>query len=156
MFKIAKNINTFNEQVNARIVNVEVHNIDHQNNRLINQTLQELEINISGTIDDDACSMHFIISKPIKDYYDIKEYQKVEIEIDHIFDSYIMINEVVYADPLIELEILRFNDEFVFSMFFRDYDNEFFGNAEFNIKLKELEQKEESKVVNQYRERINE
>ena len=54
MFKIAKNINTFNEQVNARIVNVEVHNIDHQNNRLINQTLQELEINISGTIDDDA------------------------------------------------------------------------------------------------------
>lgn len=139
MFKVAKNITTLDECVDVRIVNVEDGNIDYGNHKVVKNKIKELEISISGIIDNDKYCLHFIILKPISEYEYIKKYEKIEVEKDMLIDNYIIINGVAYIDPIIDMEILRYGDKLVFSLLFRDYDNEFFGTAEFSVDLIKLQ-----------------
>lgn len=135
MFKIAKNITASDEYVDVSIVNAEVGNIDYDNHKVLKKKIKELEISISGNVGNDKYCLHFIILKPISEYEHIKKYEKIEVEKDRIVDKYIIVNGVVYLDPIIDMEILRYNDKLVFSLLFRNYDNEFFGTAEFDVDL---------------------
>lgn len=96
---------------------------------------------MAGKINKDEYCVHFVISKPITDFFEIEKYEKEKIESEKIVDNYIVVNGIAYLDLIMELEILRFNKELIFSLMFRDCNNNFLGNAEFEIDLSKIKNK---------------
>lgn len=138
MFKIAKNKQVDNENIDIEIVDAEVGTFNRETKKSEMLKIQQLSVSISGNINNNSYCLHFIINKPISDYLNIKKYDKIKMDSNKIIDNYMVINGVAYLDIMINIEIIKFNDKLIFELLFQESDREYFGTAEFEMSLKEI------------------
>jgi len=145
MFKIAKSIDTFDEQVEIKTVESSVGHFDVKTKKSIYKKINMLEISLLGKINKDEYCLNFIISKPIEEYFNIKKYETMNIKESEFIDSYFSINDESVLDVEVDIKILRFDKKIIFSLTFRSADDEYFGIAEFETELSKL--KNENKKI---------
>lgn len=138
MFKIARSIPTLQESNNIQVVEASIGQYDSKSNKTIYTKKKELEIDISGRIDNDEYSVHFIITKPFQDYLNIESYDKILIKKENIRDNYITVNGITYLDIILDLAVLKFDKKLIFTMMFRNYKEDIFGTAEVELEMARL------------------
>lgn len=145
MFKFAKNIEVINENIEIQTVDIKCYKNLKGNKKTKN--IKALEIFIKGNINSDVYCLHFIINKPISNYYNIKNYEVKNINTNNIIDNYVVINDITYVDTLMFIDVYRLNNKIIFKLQFKDCNDEFFGNAEFEIDLNKMESYNERKSI---------
>ncbi len=138
MFKIAKSMDATNEKINFQTVSIKVCHFDKEKNQSIDTKVDALEINVSGTANSDEYYLHFIISKPISDYENMRRYEEIVIAENDIKDSYIAVNGIADVDLKMNLKMIRFDTTVLCSLLFRNDNMDIFGRAEIELDLNKL------------------
>lgn len=138
MFKIGRSISTLQESNNIQVVEASIGHYDSKSNKTIYTKKKELDIDISGRIGNDEYSLHFIITTPFEDYLNIEEYDKIFIKKEDIRDNYMTVNGRTYLDIILDIEVLKFSKKLIFTMRFRNYEDDIFGTSEVELTLDKL------------------
>lgn len=141
MFKIAKSIDTADEEIIFKTVSIKVCHFDKEKNQSIETEVDALEINVRGMVKREEYILHFIISKPISDYESMKKYEGLVITENDIKDSYIVVNGITDVDLKMDLKMIRFDTTVLFSLLFRNDNMDIFGTAEMELDLNKLKSK---------------
>lgn len=141
MFQIAKSVKTTNEVINFDIVEVTHGCFDKKLNQSISTKQKELEIYLTGSIDKSEYGLHFIVSKPIEEFFNLEKFEKIKIGEQEMNDCYFEYDGKANLSITLHVEVLRFSSSFVFTLSFQNDDNDYFGNANFEIEVEKIKEK---------------
>lgn len=137
MYRIGKIVDVFDEKEEVQFIEVE--QTSFHNNEKKTTKIKALEISVSGNLNNDYYSLHFIINKPIEEFINLENYDRIRVGNNHIIDSYIKFNDVTYLNLEINVEIMRLATELNIYFVFQEENKDFFGEVEFSIGLDMIE-----------------
>ena len=139
MFNFAQNIEMSDYKASTKVVDSSHMSFEDGKETGI-VFLKQLDVSISGKIDEKKYGLHFIITKPIEEYLNIEKYKQVEIGFEKITDLYLTEDNI--ADMSLEIKdmkVLRFNNELIFSFYYFESTYRYFGNVEFEVDVELIE-----------------
>lgn len=137
MYRIGKIVDVFDEKEEVQFIEVEQTSF-HSNEKKTTK-IKALEISVSGNLNNDDYSLHFIINKSIEEFINLENYDRIRVSNNHIIDSYIKFNDVTYLNLEINVEIMRLATELNIYFVFQEENKDFFGEVEFSIDLDVIE-----------------
>ena len=137
MYRIGKIVDASDEKEEFQFIEIEETSFSNQKKEITK--IKALDIFISGNLDNDNYNLHFVINKPIEEYLDMNNFDRVRIGSNHIVDSYINFNGINYVNLEINAEIMKLSNELNIYIVFQEENKDFFGESEFSIDLSVIE-----------------
>ena len=138
MFKVAKSIQVSKEKVIVQIVEAKIGHFDTEKKKTIYKKQKELEITVTGFINNEENYIHFILNKSLEELLVIDKYQKINIKKNEIIDNYLVNDGKMSIVEIENLEILRFNKSLIISFDYKTFEKDFFGLAEIEVEINTL------------------
>ena len=138
MFKVAKSIQVSKEKAIAQVVETKIGHFDTEKKKTIYKKQKELEITVTGFINNEENYIHFILNKPLEEILAIKNFQKIDIKKNEIIDNYLVNDGKMAVVEIENLEILRFNKSLIISFDYKTFEKDFFGLAEIEVEINTL------------------
>ena len=138
MFKVARSIQVSKEKVIVQIVEAKIGHFDTEKKKTIYQKQKELEITITGFINNEKNYIHFILNKPFEELLTIKKFQKIDIKKNEIIDNYLVNDGKMSVVEIENFEILRFSKSLIISFEYKTFENDFFGVVEIEVEINTL------------------
>ena len=138
MFKVAKSIQVSKEKAIAQVVEAKIGHFDTEKKKTIYKKQKELEITVTGFINNEENYIHFILNKPLEEILAIKNFQKIDIKKNEIIDNYLVNDGKMSIVEIENLEILRFSKSFIISFNYKTFEQDFFGLAEIEVEINTL------------------
>lgn len=138
MFKVARSIQVSKEKVIVQIVEAKIGHFDTEKKKTIYQKQKELEITITGFINNEKNYIHFILNKPFEELLTIKKFQKIDIKKNEIIDNYLVNDGKMSVVEIENFEILRFSKSFIISFEYKTFENDFFEVVEIEVEINTL------------------
>ncbi len=129
MFKLAKSKKVSNEKVDIRCITYK------ETNNKVHEYKDYLDVNITGNLGKEKYILHFIITKIIDEYLEMKDYQTLELTNNDVMDSYLVVGEKEdYSLDIDKMMINKFSNSISFNCLYRSSDK-FYGSIEFEVDL---------------------
>ena len=138
MFKVARSIQVSKEKVIVQIVEAKIGHFDTEKKKTIYKKQKELEITVTGFINNEKNYIHFILNKPFEELLTIKKFQKIDIKKNEIIDNYLVNDGKMSVVEIENFEILRFSKSFIISFDYKTFEQDFFGLAEIEVEINTL------------------
>lgn len=139
MFNIAYNVETDKQHVDVKVVDASFMHFEDGKKTSVDY-YKELDVSISGMLNNKECSLNFIITKPVDEYLKIEKYKEEEICPEKLTDLYFNEDDVTdFSLEIKDMKVLRYSDSLIFSFYFYESNYRYFGNAEFEVDVDLIE-----------------